>query len=91
MAVLCQEQTTNVWTAFPLNRANLYAGDVYLPFGLLKVAFSNSADSAVTSMPPFTVQSGYHYILNSSDAYPASGSWAFEGQRQDRKVGLPCC
>ena len=79
ISVICKEQTTNVWTAFPLSRMNFYAGDVYLPFGLLSVAFSNAADSVVTAMPPFTVQSGYHYILNSSDAYPATGAWTFEG------------
>ena len=79
VAVLCKEQSTNVWTSLPLNRANLYAGDVYLPFGRLSVAFSNAADSAVMAMPPFTVQSSYHFILNSSDAYPATGAWTFEG------------
>ena len=59
VAVLCKEQTQTNWTAFTLNRTNLYAGDVYLPFGSLSVAFSNLADSAVSAMPQFSVSSSY--------------------------------
>ncbi|MEI6210619.1 MAG: hypothetical protein WCR06_03230 [bacterium] len=87
VAVLCKEQTTNVWTAYPLSRTNLYAGDVYLPFGLLKVAFSNSADNSVTAMPPFTVSSSYFLEPGAGllRGYPAwdSGAWYFNGTTVD--------
>ena len=87
VAVLCKEQTTNVWTAFPLSRTNLYAGDVYLPFGSLKVAFSNSADNAVTAMSPFTVSSSYFLEPGAGlvRGYPTweSGAWYANGTTAD--------
>jgi hypothetical protein len=87
VAVMCREQTTNAWTALLLSRTNLYAGDVYLPFGSLSVAFSNVADSAVSAMPPFAVTSWYFLEPGAGllRAYPAwdSGAWYCCGTTAD--------
>jgi len=87
VAVMCREQTTNAWTALPLSRTNLYAGDVYLPFGSLSIAFSNSADAAVSAMPPFAVTSWYFLEPGAGlfRAYPAwdSGAWYCCGTTAD--------
>ena len=87
VAVMCREQTTNVWTALPLSRTNLYAGDVYLPFGSLSVAFSNSADAVVSAMPPFAVTSWYFLEPGAGlfRSYPAwdSGAWYCSGTTAD--------
>jgi hypothetical protein len=87
VTVLCKEQTQTNWTALTLNRTNLYAGDVYLPFGSLSVAFSNAADSAVSAMTPFGVTSWYFLEPGAGllRGYPTweSGAWYSNGTTVD--------